>query len=167
MMTRNKESRGSVSTKATKRRLQDRIHLFLMLLIVFFPSIAACTLFAQYEQEILLFGLFITVFAIVWFGRGLIEQRRSRRANDIDFDRLFNVAAPKSTALDCMDVGASREHGGQLLFELHGPGGEKWMLYLDGSSEGFPPGTVIVNHASPLVNAMIGKMKKHGSYSIG
>lgn len=50
----------------------------------------------------------------------------------------------------------------ELLFELIGPNGEVWKIYLNGTFEGFPPGTSGANYALPLVNAMIGEMKQHG-----
>ncbi len=50
-----------------------------------------------------------------------------------------------------------------LLFELRGPDGEQWKLYLSGVVEGFPPGTFVVNHASPLVNRLIGEVNKHAA----
>lgn len=37
-----------------------------------------------------------------------------------------------------------------LLFELSTPDGHKYKLYLDGYCEGFPDGTLVVNHAFPL-----------------
>jgi len=37
-----------------------------------------------------------------------------------------------------------------LLFELIGPDGHKYEIYLDGYCKGFPDGTVINNCASPL-----------------
>jgi hypothetical protein len=47
-----------------------------------------------------------------------------------------------------------------LMFELHSPGGETWRLYLSGRAEGFPPGTVVVNHALPLANGLVGKIRR-------
>lgn len=37
-----------------------------------------------------------------------------------------------------------------LLFELTTPNGETYKIYLNGKTEGFPDGTLIVNHAFPL-----------------
>ena len=48
--------------------------------------------------------------------------------------------------------------GNELLFEVRGPDGQAWKLYLDGRVEGFPAGAVMVNHALPLVNALIGEV---------
>jgi hypothetical protein len=47
----------------------------------------------------------------------------------------------------------------ELLFELHGPDGQVWRVYLDGRVQGFPPGTKVVNHALPAVNRLIGEVK--------
>ncbi len=33
------------------------------------------------------------------------------------------------------------------LFELHGPNGEEWKLYKNGTCTGFPNGTVVLNRA--------------------
>lgn len=44
---------------------------------------------------------------------------------------------------------------GDLLFELHGPNGEIWKLYANGFVEGFPHGTIVVNHAMPLIHALV------------
>lgn len=49
----------------------------------------------------------------------------------------------------------------ELLFELHGPDGQVWRVYLDGRVQGFPPGTKVVNHALPAVNRLIGEVKPH------
>lgn len=49
-------------------------------------------------------------------------------------------------------------NGDELMFELRGPGGEAWLLYLDGRFEGFPQGTIILNHALPTVNRLLGEM---------
>lgn len=49
-------------------------------------------------------------------------------------------------------------NGDELMFELRGPGGEVWRLYLDGRFEGFPQGTIILNHALPTVNRLLGEM---------
>ena len=43
--------------------------------------------------------------------------------------------------------------GDELLFELRGPDGHVWRLYLDGRAEGFPPGTLVCNFAFPLACA--------------
>ncbi len=48
----------------------------------------------------------------------------------------------------------------ELLFELRGPSGEVWRLYLDGRAEGFPEGTVVANHALPLASRMLGEVNK-------
>ncbi len=40
------------------------------------------------------------------------------------------------------------------LFELRGPAGEVWRLYTDGHMDGFPPGTILVNRAKPLLDAL-------------
>lgn len=45
--------------------------------------------------------------------------------------------------------------GDELLFELRGPDGHAWRLYLDGRTEGFPDGTMVVNSALPMVWRMI------------
>lgn len=47
----------------------------------------------------------------------------------------------------------------ELLFEMHGPDGQVWRVYMDGRTEGFPTGTVVENRALPLVNRLIGEMK--------
>lgn len=46
----------------------------------------------------------------------------------------------------------------ELLFEMRGPKGEVWKLYADGCAVGFPPGTIVVNHSSPLVARRVGEM---------
>ncbi len=46
------------------------------------------------------------------------------------------------------------------LFELHGPDGQKWALYEDGTATGFPDGTVIVNRAIPRINLLLGWIEK-------
>lgn len=48
--------------------------------------------------------------------------------------------------------------GDELLFQLHGPEGKTWRLYLNGRIEGFPDGTLILNHALPLVNKLLGEV---------
>ena len=48
--------------------------------------------------------------------------------------------------------------GDELLFELRSPDGKAWKLYLDGRTEGFPDGALLLNHALPLVNALIGEV---------
>lgn len=48
----------------------------------------------------------------------------------------------------------------ELLFELRGPGGEVWRLYLDGRTEGFPAGTTVANHVLPLTSRLLGEMKE-------
>ncbi len=49
--------------------------------------------------------------------------------------------------------------GDELLFELRGPDGHVWRLYLDGRVEGFAEGTTVVNHSLPLVLQLVGKVK--------
>ena len=51
-------------------------------------------------------------------------------------------------------------NGDELLFELRGPDGQEWRLYLDGRVEGFPPGTALVNRALPLVSRLVGEVNK-------
>lgn len=41
-----------------------------------------------------------------------------------------------------------------VLFELRSPDGNVWKVYLDGQTEGFPEGTVVINHAKPYVDAI-------------
>lgn len=48
----------------------------------------------------------------------------------------------------------------ELLFELHAPDGHTWRLYLDGSTEGFPAGTVVSNFASVACARMVGEVVK-------
>lgn len=50
--------------------------------------------------------------------------------------------------------------GDELLFELLGPDGQVWRLYMNGRAEGFPPGTVVTNHALPLTYRVLGEVKK-------
>ena len=45
----------------------------------------------------------------------------------------------------------------ELLFELHGPEGQIWRLYLDGRVEGFPAGTLVVNRCLPAVARAAGE----------
>ena len=50
--------------------------------------------------------------------------------------------------------------GNEFLFELRGADGHTWRIYLDGRAEGFPPGTLVVNHALPLVSRLVGEVEK-------
>ena len=43
----------------------------------------------------------------------------------------------------------------ELLYEMRGPDGHVWRVNLDGRIEGFPDGTVILNRAIPLVDALM------------
>ena len=43
-----------------------------------------------------------------------------------------------------------------LLFELHGPDGQRWAIHLAGRFEGFPDGTHILNRALLLVDGLLG-----------
>ena len=45
----------------------------------------------------------------------------------------------------------------ELLFELHAPDGRVGKIYANGKTEGFPHGTILVNHYIPLANALRGK----------
>lgn len=54
-----------------------------------------------------------------------------------------------------------------LLFELRGPDGHVWRLYLDGRTEGFPAGTSVQNRAFPLWCALTGEMRKKSALDIG
>ncbi|WP_423459943.1 hypothetical protein [Ottowia sp. VDI28] len=51
----------------------------------------------------------------------------------------------------------------KLLFELLGPDGEVWRLYLDGRTEGFPQGTVMQNFAFPLWCTLVGNGRKENA----
>lgn len=46
-------------------------------------------------------------------------------------------------------------NGDELMFELRGPSGEVWRLYLNGRVEGFPDGTLLINRALPLVQRLV------------
>ena len=48
-----------------------------------------------------------------------------------------------------------------VLFELMGPSGERWTLRLDGQIQGFPAGTTVINHASPVVSALLGEVNRN------
>lgn len=48
-------------------------------------------------------------------------------------------------------------NGDELLFELRGPDGQVWRLYLDGRTDGFPAGTLIENYAFPRWMALKGE----------
>lgn len=49
----------------------------------------------------------------------------------------------------------------ELLFEVHAPLGKHcFKVYLDGTVEGFPEGSAVVNHALPLWGLMRGKLLK-------
>lgn len=50
--------------------------------------------------------------------------------------------------------------GDELLFELHGPDGHVWRLYLDGRAEGFPEGTLTNNHAARWWHSQVGTQKR-------
>lgn len=50
--------------------------------------------------------------------------------------------------------------GDELLFEMRGPDGHAWRVYLDGRVEGFPLGTTVVNRALPLVSRLVGEVEK-------
>lgn len=54
----------------------------------------------------------------------------------------------------------------QLLFELRGPDGHIWRLYLDGRTEGFPAGTLTQNFAFPLWCALIGEGRKESAFNV-
>lgn len=56
--------------------------------------------------------------------------------------------------------------GNELLFELRGPDGQVWRLYLDGRSEGFPAGTAIENRAHPLWCALTGEIRKKAAFDV-
>lgn len=46
------------------------------------------------------------------------------------------------------------------LFELRGPNGAAWKLYLNGHCDGFPEGVVILNSAAPVVDYLIAKVDR-------
>lgn len=48
----------------------------------------------------------------------------------------------------------------ELLYEMRGPDGRVWRVYLDGRVEGFPPGTVVCNYALSAHARMVGEMEK-------
>ena len=54
--------------------------------------------------------------------------------------------------------GVSEKGNNLPLFELHGPSGHIWKLFEDGRKEGFPPGTVILNYARPLLASLRGRI---------
>lgn len=57
--------------------------------------------------------------------------------------------------------------GDELLFEVRGPCGKVWRLYLDGRIEGFPDGVTIQNYAFPLWAALAGKVNCKRAIGIG
>jgi len=57
--------------------------------------------------------------------------------------------------------------GDELLFELRGPAGEVWRLYLDGRAEGFPAGTAVQNMAFPLWCALVGEVRRQAAVDVG
>lgn len=42
----------------------------------------------------------------------------------------------------------------KLLFEIITKDGHKYKLYANGHSDGFPEGSVMINHAGPLINSL-------------
>lgn len=54
---------------------------------------------------------------------------------------------------------ADEVEAGKPMFELHAPDGQRWALYADGRSEGFPEGTILINRALPLLSALCGKQQ--------
>lgn len=42
----------------------------------------------------------------------------------------------------------------QPLFEVHGPEGQKWELYENGNTVGFPKGSLVINRANMALNAL-------------
>lgn len=48
----------------------------------------------------------------------------------------------------------SNTNAQQLMLEAHGPDGHVWRFYADGRTEGFPEGTVVVNHAIRHLTAL-------------
>lgn len=57
--------------------------------------------------------------------------------------------------------------GDELLFELRGPDGHVWRLYLDGRTDGFPAGTAIENRAAPLWCALVGASRNQTAIDVG
>jgi hypothetical protein len=76
-------------------------------------------------------------------------------------DAAIDVAATimKGTIPMPNDLSKSASSMGELLFELHGPDGHVWALYANGRTAGFPDGTLVVNHAIPLLNSLRGEQK--------
>lgn len=87
--------------------------------------------------------------------------RELRRMNESSATEVFDTpmryvpAMPAQEPMNSLDEEKPPQGRleDELLFDLRGPGGETWRLYLSGRSDGFPPGTVVVNHALPMVNA--------------
>ena len=40
------------------------------------------------------------------------------------------------------------------LYEFHGKDGQVWRAFEDGRAEGFPPGTVVLNRATSLLDLL-------------
>lgn len=47
-----------------------------------------------------------------------------------------------------------------LMYELHSPDGHLYRLWLDGTTEGFPEGTIIINHARREIHYLQGLLAK-------
>lgn len=65
--------------------------------------------------------------------------------------KITDEKKPPSGVAERSDV-----NGDELLFELRGPDGQVWRLYLDGRADGFPAGTIIENRAFPLWCFLVG-----------
>ena len=63
-------------------------------------------------------------------------------------------------------AGGNDVNGDELLFELRGPDGQVWRLYLDGRADGFPAGTIIENRAHPLWSAFVGAARNGPLFTI-
>lgn len=61
---------------------------------------------------------------------------------------------------------AGADEGGEdlapdvALFELHGPEGQVWKLFANGTYSGFPDGTFVVNNAHPTINLLRARIEK-------
>jgi hypothetical protein len=78
----------------------------------------------------------------------LMQTMLSRRSSVPDDHELINIT--RSSDMEA------------LLFELRGSDGHIWRLYANGIFDGFPEGTVMNNHALPLIYSLICKQQFPG-----
>lgn len=84
------------------------------------------------------------------FAMETLRNRFGLRVHD-HRDACADLWRDQKTAAEILDavrdMAALQARTPKLLLEAHGPDGHIWRFYADGRTEGFPRGTVIVNHA--------------------